>query len=64
MSTHLPPAPAANRSPQGPVGAEAKPSSQPVTKGSKNPHSLEQGDTANVRQNTTNKNSAGGRRGG
>ena len=59
MSTHQPPLPAAKRSPEGPVGAKTKSDTQPSQNGSKHPHTSEHGDSANARQNTTNRNSAG-----
>lgn len=62
MTKHLPAAPAANRSKKGPgdnyeVASDATPAKRP---GDLN--TSEQGDTANIRQNTTNKGSFRGRR--
>ena len=62
MSKHMPDAPAANRSDKGPgdhheVGGD--------TTGGKHPdrvNASEQGDTANIKQNTTNKGYFRGRR--
>jgi hypothetical protein len=61
MSGHLPPAPPGNRSPKGPAN------SKPVPEETNEPriqpeNTSEQGDTANVRQNTTNKGFFRGRR--
>jgi len=62
MSKHMPDAPPANRSPKGPqhghaVDAELAPV---PSKGDVNP--AEQGATANIKQNTTNKGFFAGRR--
>jgi hypothetical protein len=57
---HMPPVPSANRSPKGPgdkseVSKDAAASQAEV-------NTAEQGDTANIRQNTTNKGFFQGRR--
>ena len=63
MSAHLPPVPPAGRSKKGPAG----PQHQPATEGSPLEHAQpdnlsEQGETANIKQNTTNKGYFHGRR--
>ncbi len=62
MPKHLPDTPAANRSAKGP-GDDHHPAAD--TSGGKHPrdlHASEQGDTANIKQNTTNKGALRGRR--
>jgi hypothetical protein len=56
---HMPPIPSANRSQKGPGDHSETPSSAPP-KTDVNP--AEQGETANIRQNTTNKGFFKGRR--
>jgi hypothetical protein len=57
---HMPPVPPANRSQKGPGDHSETPASEPPVKADVNP--AEQGDTANIRQNTTNKGFFKGRR--
>ena len=62
MSKHLPETPPANRSHKGPgdhqaVASDAMPAKHPA-----DPNTAEQGDTANIKQNTTNKGFFAGRR--
>jgi hypothetical protein len=62
MTKHMPEVPVANRSPKGPGD---RPEAARDTTPAKHPsdvHSAEQGDTANVKQNTTNKGFIAGRR--
>jgi hypothetical protein len=58
--SHLPPVPPANRSPKGTGDTSERPSDTSKKRADVNP--LEQGDTANVKQNTTNKGFFKGRR--
>ena len=62
MSNHMPPVPPANRSPKGPAGHDPKTSQDTSHKAEKNPNTSEQGDTANIKQNTTNAGFFKGRR--
>lgn len=57
---HMPPVPPANRSQKGPGDQSEIPSSEQVKQADVNP--AEQGQTANIRQNTTNKGFFKGRR--
>jgi hypothetical protein len=57
---HMPPVPPANRSQKGPGDHSEIPSSEQLKQADVNP--AEQGQTANVRQNTTNKGFFKGRR--
>jgi hypothetical protein len=62
MSSHLPPIPPANRSPKG-GGAPEKAKAHDETEKHLEPqNTAEQGETANIRQNTTNKGYFRGRR--
>ena len=58
--SHVPPVPPANRSPKGP-GDESEVSKDAATSHAET-NTAEQGDTANIRQNTTNKGFFQGRR--
>ena len=58
--SHMPPIPPANRSQKGPGDHSETPSSEHQKKTDVNP--AEQGETANIRQNTTNKGFFKGRR--
>ena len=58
--SHLPPVPPANRSSKGTGDTSERPSDTSKKRADVNP--LEQGDTANVKQNTTNKGFFKGRR--
>ena len=62
MSSHLPPIPPANQSPKGPHGSEAADKDTTLDKHGESPNIAEQGETANIRQNTTNKGYFHGRR--
>jgi hypothetical protein len=61
MSSHMPPIPQANRSPKGPKD-ETSPCQDAATKHSEPQNIAEQGETANIKQNTTNKGFFQGRR--
>ena len=61
MSNHLPPIPPAGRSNKGPKdGSDEEPNATVKKTGPQN--SAEQGETANIKQNTTNKGFFQGRR--
>lgn len=63
MSSHAPPpVPPANRSPRDPSGGKSKTPTDTTHKPDRDPHAAEQGDSANVRQNTTNKGGVHGNR--
>jgi hypothetical protein len=62
MSGHMPPVPPANRSPKGPTGAEDANKDTTLEKNGEPPNTSEQGETANIKQNTTNKGYFRGRR--
>jgi hypothetical protein len=62
MSTHMPPIPPANRTPKGPASAEAGAKDTTLDKHGEPPNIAEQGETANIKQNTTNKGFFHGRR--
>jgi hypothetical protein len=62
MSSRLPPVPPANQSPKGPHGFEAADKDTTLEKNAEPPNIAEQGETANIRQNTTNKGYFRGRR--
>jgi hypothetical protein len=57
---HMPPVPPANRSQKGPGDHSEVASDQPLKHADVNP--AEQGETANIKQNTTNKGFFKGRR--
>jgi hypothetical protein len=62
MSSHLPPIPPANRSNKGPKEDPHK-DQNPSTNRHQEPQNIaEQGETANIKQNTTNKGFFQGRR--
>jgi len=58
--SHMPPVPPANRSPKGPGDKSEVSKDQAVSHADVN--TAEQGETANIRQNTTNKGFFQGRR--
>jgi hypothetical protein len=60
MSNHLPPIPPANRSPKGPKDETGL--HEAASKAPKIENPAEQGETANIKQNTTNKGFFQGRR--
>ncbi len=62
MSKHLPEAPAANRSPKGPGDSHEGPGDTTRDNAPGATNSAELGDTANIKQNTTNKGFFRGRR--
>ncbi len=62
MSKHMPEAPEANRSRKGSGDHHAAPLDTAPAKHPGNVHVAEQGDTANIMQNTTNKGFFRGRR--
>lgn len=62
MTTHMPDVPPANRSPKETGDAHAVARSVDTSLRSREPNTAEQGDTANIRQNTTNKGFFRGRR--
>jgi hypothetical protein len=61
MSNHLPPVPPANQSHKGP-GSDLKPEQDNSKKHPGLQNAAEQGETANIKQNTTNKGFFHGRR--
>ncbi len=61
MTKHMPPVPPANRSPKG-TGGDPEPHQDDTVNHSEPQNSAEQGETANVRQNTINKGYFRGRR--
>jgi hypothetical protein len=62
MSKHMPPVPPANRSPKGPVQRHPKIEQDASEKHEEVQNISEQGDTANIKQNTTNEGFFRGRR--
>ena len=63
MASHAPPIPPANRSHKGPSGAPEKENEKSVEH-EHHGNAAEKGDTANIKQNTTNKGFFRGRREG
>ncbi len=61
MSSHMPPIPPANRSPKGPKD-ETSPHQNAAAEHPEPQNIAEQGETANIKQNTTNKGFFQGRR--
>ena len=61
MTNHMPPVPPANRSPKGP-GDDPRTEQDTSVHHSKVDNAAEQGETANIKQNTTNKGYFAGRR--
>jgi hypothetical protein len=61
MNNHMPPIPAANRSNKGP-NEETVPQKKAATDHPEPQNVAEQGETANIKQNTTNKGFFQGRR--
>ncbi len=61
ISSHMPPVPPANRSPKG-TGSDPKAEQDTSVHHPKADNAAEQGETANVKQNTTNKGYFAGRR--
>jgi hypothetical protein len=65
MSNHMPPVPPANRSNNGSwkrPGKRKEPSNESSLKHEHHPNAAEEGETANIKQNTTNKGFFRGRR--
>jgi hypothetical protein len=62
MSSHMPPIPPANRSKQGGKNERGVSKEEKLVKHEHHPNSAEEGDTANIKQNTTNKGFFRGRR--
>jgi hypothetical protein len=62
MTSHMPPIPPGNRSNKGPKPADADAARDTSVKEDHAQNSAEQGDTANIKQNTTNKGFYQGRR--
>ena len=62
MSSHMPPVPPANRSPKGPGGSDPKIAQDTSLKHEEPQNTSEQGETANIKQNTTNEGFFRGRR--
>jgi hypothetical protein len=61
MTSHMPPVPPANRSDKG-TGSDPDPNQDTSVKHPMPSNTQEQGETANIRQNTTNKGYFHGRR--
>jgi hypothetical protein len=61
MSSHMPPVPPANRSQKG-SGSDPEESKDKSVKHEHHANSAEEGETANIKQNTTNKGFFRGRR--
>ena len=62
MSSHMPPVPPANRSNKGGKSDTEVPKDQKLVKHEHHANSAEEGDTANIKQNTTNNRFFRGRR--
>ena len=62
MAGRMPPIPRANRSPKGPFQARVTPKADAPEKNAEPENNSEQGETANIRQNTTNEGFFQGRR--
>ncbi len=63
MAHHMPPpVPPASRSPKGPADSKSRVATDTTHKHDPEPHIAEQGDTANVKQNTTSKGGVHGNR--
>jgi hypothetical protein len=62
MSSHMPPVPPANRSKRGGKSEMAVAKDKKLVKHEHHANSAEEGDTANIKQNTTNKGFFRGRR--
>jgi hypothetical protein len=61
MSSHMPPVPPANRSKKG-LGSDPEVSKDKPVKHEHHANAAEEGETANIKQNTTNKGFFRGRR--
>ncbi len=62
MTSHMPPVPPANRSPKGPQTSKGDSQADTSIKADRDPHINEQGDSANIKQNTTKKGGVHGNR--
>jgi hypothetical protein len=62
MSSHMPPVPPANRGRKGPKTTPKVPKDKELVKHEHHANSAEEGDTANIKQNTTNEGYFRGRR--
>jgi hypothetical protein len=62
MSSHMPPVPPASRSKKGPKRNLRVSKDKKLVKHEHHPNAAEEGDTANIKQNTTNKGYFRGRR--
>jgi hypothetical protein len=62
MTGHMPPIPKGNQSTKGPIPADADAARDTSMKEGHTQNTKEQGDTANIRQNTTNRGFFQGRR--
>ena len=62
MSSHMPPVPPANRSKKGTPSERAATPKGSAAKHEHHPNAAEEGQTANIKQNTTNKGFFHGRR--
>jgi hypothetical protein len=62
MSSHMPPVPPANRNKKGPKRASEVSKDKELVKHEHHANSAEEGDTANIKQNTTNEGYFRGRR--
>jgi hypothetical protein len=62
MSSRMPPVPPASRTTKGPKRSPETPIEKKLVKHEHHPNSAEEGDTANIQQNTTNKGAFRGRR--
>jgi hypothetical protein len=62
MSSHMPPVPPANRSQKGAGSSPAEEPKEKLVKHEHHANAAEEGETANIKQNTTNKGFFRGRR--
>jgi hypothetical protein len=62
MTGHMPPIPKGNQSTKGPAASNADADRDTSIKDGHSQNPAEQGDTANIKQNTTNKGAFAGRR--
>jgi hypothetical protein len=63
-SSHMPPVPPANRTKKGPGGESEVTKDEPGKQPERHHNAAEEGETANIKQNTTNKGYFRGRRQG
>jgi hypothetical protein len=62
MTSRMPPVPPGNQSNKGTASRPSDPSNDRLVKHEHHPNAAEEGDTANIQQNTTNKGFFRGRR--